>query len=68
MKPITALRRFEADLTLLRIEVRSLIRTLAYLAESVTECRRGLDALRDAKAGEPKAREEDRDHKRQEHE
>lgn len=38
-KPVTALPRVEADLSLLRIEVRNLAQALAEFSRDVTECR-----------------------------
>lgn len=54
MKPITALRRLDMDLSLLRIEVRSQAQSLAELSVGVNSCRRDLNALVERIAGAPK--------------
>ena len=46
-KPITALRRCEAELTLLHSQMRNLVQLVAHFAKSVSEVRRELDALSD---------------------
>ena len=44
-RPITALRRCETDLTLLRIEVRNLVAQVGRLEKRVSECRQDLETL-----------------------
>jgi hypothetical protein len=44
-KPITALRRVEADLGLLRVELRNLAREVARFDAGVQQSRRNLEAL-----------------------
>ena len=44
-RPVTALRRCEADLTLLRIEVRRLAAQVGGLDKRVSECREELETL-----------------------
>ena len=57
-RPITALRRCEADLALLRIEVRNLAAEVGDLDNGVRECRRDLEALAVLFEREFKKREE----------
>ena len=46
-KPITALRRCEAELTLLHSQMRNLVQLVTDFAKSVSEVRGELDALSD---------------------
>jgi hypothetical protein len=71
-RPITALRRVEADLSLLRIEVRNLAAQVAQFDEGVRQSRRDLEALaqlfqREFRQREEQRREEERaEHVREE--
>ena len=46
-RPITPLPRCEAELTLLRSQMRNLVQLVTVFAKSVSEVRRDLDALSD---------------------